>query len=66
MSFMMPKPPSAASIQAEAEARAARERDEAERKSFAETQARMRTQQGRASTLLTDERAVLNRQSLLG
>lgn len=66
MSFMMPKGPNPAAIQAEAEARAKRERDEAERKSFAETQAKMRTQQGRAATVLTDPRTILNNQSLLG
>jgi hypothetical protein len=49
-----------------AEERAKREREEAERKAFAETQARMRVQQGRAATLLTDERTLLTGRSLLG
>jgi hypothetical protein len=66
MSFIMPKGPNPAAIRAEAEARAQAERTQAERKSFAETQAKMRAQQGRAATLLTDARTILNKQSLLG
>jgi hypothetical protein len=37
-----------------------------ERKAFEATQAKIRAQQGRAPTLLTDERTLLNKQSLLG
>jgi hypothetical protein len=37
-----------------------------ERRAFEATQAKIRAQQGRAPTLLTDERTVLNKQSLLG
>jgi hypothetical protein len=37
-----------------------------ERKAFEATQAKIRVQQGRAATLLTDERTMLNQQSLLG
>jgi hypothetical protein len=65
-----PKMPDYTAIQQDAERRAEerakREREEAERKAFAETQARMRVQQGRAATLLTDERTMLTGRSLLG
>jgi hypothetical protein len=57
--------PDYAAIQREAEERARREREEAERKAFKEMQTRMRVQQGRAATLLTDERTMLNGRSLL-
>jgi hypothetical protein len=58
--------PDYAAIQREAEERARREREEAERKAFKEMQTRMRVQQGRAATLLTDERTMLTGRSLLG
>jgi hypothetical protein len=61
-----PKMPDYTAIQQQAEERAKREREEAERKAFAETQARMRVQQGRAATLFTDERTTLTGRSLLG
>jgi hypothetical protein len=49
-----------------AEERAKREREEAERKAGAELRAKMRVQQGRAATWLTDERTLLTGRSLLG
>jgi uncharacterized protein (DUF2345 family) len=61
-----PKMPDYTAIQQQAEERAKREREEAERKAFAEMQARMRVQQGRAATTLTDERTLLTGRSLLG
>jgi hypothetical protein len=65
-----PKMPDYTAIQQDAERRAEerakREREEAERKAFAEMQARMRVQQGRAATLFTDERTMLTGRSLLG
>jgi hypothetical protein len=64
--FKGPKMPDYSAIQREAEERARKEREEAERKAFKEMQAKMRVQQGRAATLLTDERTLLNQQSLLG
>jgi hypothetical protein len=64
--FRGPKMPDYSAIQREAEERARKEREEAERKAFKEMQAKMRVQQGRAATLLTDERTLLNQQSLLG
>jgi hypothetical protein len=64
--FRGPKMPDTSVIQREAEERARKEREEAERKAFKEMQAKMRVQQGRAATLLTDERTMLNRQNLLG
>jgi hypothetical protein len=58
--------PDPAAIQQQAEERARREREEAERKAFKEMQTKMRVQQGRAATLLTDERTMLTGRSLLG
>jgi hypothetical protein len=63
--FKGPKMPDYSAIQREAEERARREREEAERKAFKEMQTRMRVQQGRAATLLTDERTMLNGRGLL-
>jgi len=64
--FKGPKMPDMSAIQRQAEERARKEREEAERKAFKEMQAKMRVQQGRVATLLTDERTMLNQQNLLG
>jgi hypothetical protein len=55
-----------AEAEARAEARAKREREEAALKADEAARAKMRVQQGRKSTLLTDERTQLNVRSLLG
>lgn len=64
--FSSPKMPDIDAINRQAEERAEREKREAAQKAAAETAARQRTQQGRAASLLTNERERLNRAGLLG
>lgn len=64
--FSSPKMPDMSAINRQAEERAEREKREAAQKAAAETAARQRTQQGRAASLLTNERERLNRMGLLG
>jgi hypothetical protein len=55
-----------AEAEARAEARAKKEREEAALRADNIAQAKMRAQQGRKATLLTDERTSLNASGLLG
>lgn len=54
-----------AEAEARAEARAKKEREEAARKAAEETRSVMRARGGRAATILTDERSILNAGGLL-